>query len=57
MARSDPSAALSEQYITLSRTAPRRMVATAPPAEDTPPEPAEAEWSLRRIERRVGSVA
>ena len=51
---------LTEQYVTLSRTCPRRLAepSTSNDAADSAtPERAEAEWSLRRIEARIGSVA
>jgi len=60
MARSQHDSTLTEQYVTLSRTCPRRLA--DPPisndaADSATPERAEAEWSLRRIEARIGSVA
>ena len=60
MARFDEDATLSRQYVQLSLTSPRKTV--DPRVEDGAPrggdtDPPEAEWSLRRIERRIGSVA
>lgn len=53
---------LTEQYVQLTRTVPRKLVQA--PAANSPgtvavhlSEPPEAEWSLRRIEGRVGSIA
>lgn len=57
MARLDETADLTQQYVTLSQSQPRRMVeATDTSKAASPPKP-EAEWSLRRIEARIGSVA
>ncbi len=57
MARFDTTADLTQQYVTLSQTQPRRMVeATEAPKVADPAQP-EAEWSLRRIEARIGSIA
>jgi len=64
MARYDHSFQLTEQYVELTQTTPRRLVQPpAPPAETVPGPSAadqtstEAEHSLRRIERRLGSIA
>lgn len=51
---------LTEQYVTLSQTCPRRLaepLISNDAADTATPERAEAEWSLRRIEARIGSVA
>jgi hypothetical protein len=57
MAQSDNGTTLTQQYLQLSREAPRKLCATE---NDRPSEAttsgAEAEWSLRRIEGRVGSI-
>jgi hypothetical protein len=62
MASHDKDLRLFRQYVELSKTSPRQMAQHAPqseqaPAEGRPKDQAEAEWSLRRIERRVGSIA
>jgi len=57
MAQSDNGTTLTQQYLQLTREAPRKMCATE---HDGPSDPVtsgpEAEWSLRRIEGRVGSI-
>ncbi|MBU3258674.1 hypothetical protein KPG71_01460 [Roseovarius sp. PS-C2] len=60
MARSQHDSMLTEQYVTLSQTCPRRLaepLISNDAADTATPERAEAEWSLRRIEARIGSVA
>jgi hypothetical protein len=57
MAQSENGTTLTEQYLQLTREAPRKMCATqnSRPDEAVQSGP-EAEWSLRRIEGRVGSI-
>lgn len=65
MAIHDHEYHLADQYIELTRTTPRRLASQAqsdgaegngaPGASGA--SPAEAEHSLRRIERRIGSIA
>ena len=57
MARFDETADLTQQYVTLSRTQPRRMVEDTDTTKAASPVQPEPEWSLRRIEARIGSVA
>ena len=65
MASHDPDKTLVRQYVELTKTSPRQMAGqikgqapdTAQAKEQSASETAEAEWSLRRIERRVGSIA
>lgn len=61
MASHDPNSTLFRQYVELTKTSPRQMAERGPLAENaTDPgvmDQPEAEWSLRRIEKRVGSIA
>ena len=62
MASHDKDFKLFRQYVELTKTSPRQMADRSPqteeaPALGAPKEQSEAEWSLRRIERRVGSIA
>ena len=57
MAQSDNGTTLTEQYVQLTREAPRKMCATESERDSDMTKAArEAEWSLRRIEGRVGSI-
>jgi len=57
MAQSDNGTTLTEQYLQLTREAPRKMCATETNrADEAVQSGPEAEWSLRRIEGRVGSI-
>ncbi|WP_306152369.1 hypothetical protein [Roseovarius sp. MMSF_3281] len=57
MAQSDQGTTLTEQYLQLTRDTPRKMCATdAETSNDMTQTAREAEWSLRRIEGRVGSI-
>jgi hypothetical protein len=57
MAQSDQGTSLTEQYLQLTRETPRRMCAVTGEAPSKGPQEAvEAEYSLRRIEGRVGSI-
>lgn len=57
MAQSDNGTTLTEQYVQLTRDAPRKMCATQNENNiDMTQAGREAEWSLRRIEVRVGSI-
>ena len=57
MAQSDNGTTLTEQYLQLTREAPRKMCATkGEDGSDMTQAAREAEWSLRRIEGRVGSI-
>ena len=57
MARFDDTADLTRQYVTLSQTQPRRMIEDADTTKAAGPVQPEPEWSLRRIEARIGSIA
>jgi hypothetical protein len=62
MASHDKDFRLFRQYVELTKTSPRQIADRSPqteeaPARGAPKDQAEAEWSLRRIERRVGSIA
>jgi len=61
MASHDPDSTLFRQYVELTKSSPRQMAEGMPQAADRSDkgakDQAEAEWSLRRIERRVGSIA
>ncbi|WP_172982803.1 hypothetical protein [Roseovarius bejariae] len=57
MAQSDNGTTLTEQYVQLTREAPRKMCASEGESNGNMTQAArEAEWSLRRIEGRVGSI-
>ena len=57
MAQSEQGTSLTEQYLQLTRETPRKMCdATGEALSKGTQEAVEAEYSLRRIEGRVGSI-